>query len=372
MKLTVDFSALFSAARRMGYPIEDDFVLDTPREPWEDRLESEGIEIDDINEIDVVDNLLSYRGRQILLYIKDHGYRVENALEDGSTGNKYHVSECRKLREMRSQGRFERYVVTQNINGEFDITGYRHHSRNYTEGKTRLDVCKLCLGQINYKGYKSHRNFNAFVKFNLDEFFQTYSSFFTHLPQRKMGEGEGYTVDWPEVSRAFRQEKGYTCEKCVVRLSDHPRLLHVHHINGVKSDNRKANLKALCADCHSKEAFHESMYVSHSDRQTISRRRHEQQFRNPDNWQEVIELADSGLRGFIERCHSRRLPVPEVGLDLQDDREEVKGMLELAWPRQRLGIAINERDRLHAERLGWKVFSVHEALDNFTTFVTRL
>lgn len=47
-------------------------------------------------------------------------------------------------------------------------------------------------------------------------------------------------------------------------------------------------------------------------------------------------------------------------------------MLELAWPRQRLSIAINERDRMHAERLGWKVFSVHEALDNFTTFVTRL
>lgn len=372
MKLTVDFSSLFAAARKMGEPIEDDFVLDTPREPWEDKLGTEGIELEDINDLEETDGLLSYRGRQVLLYIQDHGSKAQEALLDPKVGKKYHVAECRTLHKMRNEGRFERYVVTNDISGEFHIIGYDYMTRQPVEGKARLHICKNCLTYLNYKGYSKPGNYSAFKNFDLSEFFQTYSSFFTHMPLRKTGEKEGYTSDWPKVSRAFRQEKGYTCEKCGVHLAEQPKLLHVHHINGVKSDNRKANLRALCADCHSKEAFHESMYVSHSDRQTISRLRHAQQFQTPDNWQEVIDLAESGLRGFIERCRSGRLPVPEVGIDLQDDTQEVKGMLELAWPRQRLGIAINERDRMHAERLGWKVFSVHEALDSFTTFVTRL
>ncbi|WP_372614671.1 HNH endonuclease [Halomonas sp.] len=371
MKLTVDFSALFAAARKMGDPIEDDFVLDTPLKPWEEKLGAEGIEID-LGDLDSSDGLLSYRGRQVLLYIQDHGSKSQEALLDPKVGKKYHIAECRTLHKMRNEGRFERYVVTNDTSGEFHISGYDYMTRQPVEGKSRLHICKNCLTYLNYKGYSKPGNYSAFKSFDLDEFFQTYSSFFTHMPQRKMGEGEGYTADWSEISRNFRQEKGYTCEKCGVRLSDHPKLLHVHHINGVKGDNRKANLRALCADCHSKEAYHGSMYVSHADRQTISRLRHDQQFPNPDNWQEVIDLADSGLGGFIERCRSSRLPVPEVGLDLQDDTDEVKGMIELAWPRQRLGIAINERDRMHAERLGWKVFSVHEALDSFATFVTRL
>lgn len=372
MKISVDFSALFAAARKMGDPIEDNFFLDLTREPWEDKLGAEGIELKDITELEPIDGLLSYRGRQVLLYIQDHGTNAKEALSNPDVGKRYHVAECRTLHKMRNEGRFERYVVTNDISGEFHITGNDYMTRLPVEGKAKLHICKNCLIYLNYKGYSKPGNYYAFENFSLNEFFQTYSSFFTHMPQRKMGGGEGYTGDWPEVSRNFRQEKGYTCEKCGVRLSDQPKLLHVHHINGVKSDNRTSNLRALCADCHSKEAFHASMYVSHADRQTISRLRHAQQFQNPDNWQEVIDLADSGLRGFIERCRSGRLAVPEVGLDLQDDTEEVKGMLELAWPRKRLGIAINERDRMHAERLGWKVFSVHEALDNFTTFVTRL
>ncbi|WP_148252242.1 HNH endonuclease [Aidingimonas lacisalsi] len=373
MKLSVDFSALFASAKKMGDPIENDFVLDTPREPWEDKLGSEGIELEDINELESMDGLLSYRGRQVLLYIQDHGSRVQEALvAPDEAGKKYHIAECRTLHKMRNEGRFERYVITNDISGEFEISGHDYMTGHPVEGRTRLRICKNCLTYLNYQGYSKPGNYSAFNNFDLDEFFQTYSSFFTHLPQRKMGEADGYTADWPEISRAFRQEKAYTCEKCGILLSDHPRLLHVHHVNGVKSDNRKSNLRAFCADCHSKEAFHKSMYVSHADRQTISRLRHEQQFQKPDNWQEVISLADSGLRGFIERCRSGCLPVPEVGLDLQDDKEEVKGMLELAWPLQRLGIAIDERDKLHAERLGWKVFKVHEALDNFTTFMTRL
>ncbi|MGM1054154.1 MAG: HNH endonuclease, partial [Pseudomonadota bacterium] len=308
---------------------------------------------------------LSYRGRQVLLYIQDHGSKVQEALLDPESGKKYHVSECKTIHDMRNKGRFERYVVTNDISGEFHVTGYDYMSRQPVEGNAALKVCKNCLKYLNYKGYSKPGNYSAFMSFDLDEFFQTYSSFFSHHPRRRMGEEEGYTRDWAEISRSYRQSQNYKCEKCSVSLINRPQLLHVHHVDGVKSDNRLNNLKALCADCHSKEAFHEGMYVSHSDRQSIMRLRQEQHFDEPDNWQQVMELADSGLRGFIEQCRAERLTIPEVGLDITDVNGEVKGMLELAWRKNKVGIAIDEEDRNFAIKQGWKIFSVHGAIDKF-------
>jgi hypothetical protein len=36
-------------------------------------------------------------------------------------------------------------------------------------------------------------------------------------------------------------------------------LLHVHHINGVKSDNSEMNLRVLCQYCHGEQPNHEHM-----------------------------------------------------------------------------------------------------------------
>ena len=241
MKLTVDLSELFAAANRMGPPV-DDFVLDVVSEPWVDQLGTEGIELGDFSELEIQDGLLSYRGRQVLLYIQDHGQNAQKVLLEPEAGRKYHVAECRTIKEMKSKGRFDRYVVTNDISGSFHISGIDYASQRSVEGKAALKVCKNCLKYLNYKGYGVPGNFQAFNSFDLEEFFKTYSSFFLHLPQRRMGAEEGYTPDWSETSRVYRQAKSYVCEKCSVELASHPRLLHVHHINGVKSDNRQDNL----------------------------------------------------------------------------------------------------------------------------------
>lgn len=63
----------------------------------------------------------------------------------------------------------------------------------------------------------------------------------------------GYTKNWENVSKAYRETRNYTCEGCGVHIDDpyDRHFMHVHHINGDKTNNRTNNLKCLCIRCHS-------------------------------------------------------------------------------------------------------------------------
>ena len=155
-------------------------------------------------------------------------------------------------------------------------------------------------------------------------------------------------------------------------LSDNKNLLHVHHVNGVKSDNRRQNLKALCADCHRKQASHDHMFVDHKSMQTINRLRREQSIGRKGLWDEAIELADPAVEGVLLQCKTARLSVPEVGYEIQQADEPIVGELELAWPDRRIGVAIGADDRLAAEANGWEVWKMVEVLDEFWRFKASL
>lgn len=122
MKLNVDLSQLHDVVRKMGAK-ERDFNLKSKLAPI-DTIDSDlerGIAINP-EELEYIHNgLLSYKGRQVLLYIQDHGHRIQEALDDGSTGNKYHLAYCSKLDEMRKRKRYDRYVVKNDISGIFFI-----------------------------------------------------------------------------------------------------------------------------------------------------------------------------------------------------------------------------------------------------------
>ena len=60
-----------------------------------------------------------------------------------------------------------------------------------------------------------------------------------------------YTEDWRVISREYREAAGWTCNRCGANLFRRKRLLHVHHKNGKRKDNRNANLEVLCALYHS-------------------------------------------------------------------------------------------------------------------------
>jgi len=216
----------------------------------------------DIDEVEPINGVLSYKGRQILLYIPDHVWNVEAALEDGRVGNKYHIADCRTLEMMRDNNRFERYIATNDLSGYFKITGTTEKN-NVIEGRTNLSVCKNCLSKINYKNYNFDKK-SVFDEFSIEDFFDRYSQFFSSTPSRRIANKSDscYAGNWKEISDSYKAKNNYCCEECHIDLVEYKELLHTHHINGVKSDNRDENFKSLCLDCHRQEPNHQHMKIS--------------------------------------------------------------------------------------------------------------
>lgn len=277
MKVIINFNSLHKAVRKMG-ATKRDFYLESnlaPVDPIDTRL-LEGIEVE-IDDIETLSNgLLSYKGRQVLLYIQDHAWNFPKAMKDGAKGKKYHVTYCGTLELMHSRGRYDRYVAKNDISGTFKIDGY-NENKEYISGETELNVCKNCLLHLKYNGYESHSvNWKIFNEFSLEEFFKEYASSFKQKPKYKEGERKSaYTEDWDEIIRGKKDKLMWRCEQCNADFSDHGQQLHGHHINGVKHDNSDSNLKVLCVDCHSKQPNHSHMKLSHEEKEIVRKLREE-------------------------------------------------------------------------------------------------
>ncbi|WP_330959327.1 HNH endonuclease [Photobacterium sp. 53610] len=366
MKLSVDLSSLWARVHQMGAEVTD-FDIGTVWQDgdieFDDELES-GVDVD-IEDLTSEEGILSVKGRQVILFIPDHGFKVEKALLDGSEGNKFHVADCTKLDEMRRKNSFEeRYKITNNFSGEFPIYGHCAN-KQFLEGTAGLNVCKLCLNHLNYQGSAnatvSERN-EIVNQFDIEEFFSTYSSLFRKLPKQYASLAKkGYSEDWESVSADIRKKSNYVCQYCSVDLKEAKRLLHVHHRNREKSDNSPQNLIALCADCHRKEPFHGHMFIKHEDMLTINRLRGEQNVYANCDWNTVKKKADLSLHGVLNHCEKKGYKAPEVGYLLNVADRTSPLLLELAWLQRKFGIVLSDP----VEVAGWTILSLEEALSFF-------
>ncbi|KZN41034.1 HNH endonuclease [Pseudoalteromonas luteoviolacea] len=371
MEISINFEQLESAALKMGAPsrhIELNASLEQLSEIdsglGEGLVLGEDLELSDIEN---THNLLSYKGRQIMLYIPEQRSHIEEVINNGkiAQARRLHVAECGTIEDMRNKGFFERYQVTNDISGSYPVVGHQHYRGEVIEGKAELGVCKNCLRILNYKGYadlKGEAKDKVFLELNLAELFESYSSYFKHYPTQKKSIGS-YTKDWELVSANYRQQQNYTCEQCGVALSNHKRLLHTHHINGVKTDNAVNNLKALCADCHTKQPNHDHMYVSHEDRLLINQLRREQHKFDCSEYSDVLQYADSALKGLLLKCQTYRLPTPELGICIKHGNELVS--IDLAWPRKKFAVVIEHSQLVALRALGWDVWLASDGLANF-------
>ncbi|HIF9381511.1 TPA: HNH endonuclease [Photobacterium damselae] len=352
MKLAINLDKLMYAIEIMEPEKKGVFTLALQ----ETHIDKVSVELEqgkdvELKDVEVESGLLSYKGRHVTLYIKANG-----------SSARFHISDCSTLQSMRSSGRFERYVVTNNTSGEFIV------DTTYGEIKARLKVCQNCLRKLNYKGCNTTTKIGLIVQnFNMAEFFSTYSSFFPHMPSRLAETAKsGYTDDWSKISSHYRVEKNFECEECKVNMRSHRALLHVHHISGVKSDNRPSNLKALCIDCHSKQPKHEHMALSHRERQVINDLRKDQGLLDElGEWLELFNLSDPGVHGVLYACQQAFIKKPEINYLVEDSYGELAARLELAWPKHKFGIAISMNDIDIACNNGWQVVGINDFLENY-------
>ncbi len=254
MKIEVSFTELRAVRKKMGI---DELVAYEPGTTWRINrdidLETEGIDIAPV-EINVDPNgLLSYEGRQILVYIRDQYSKY-------FSNYKFHVVNCGKIKEMKNKERFEkRYVASTRTDGQFWI-------RNETmpEGRlVKMLVCKLCLSHLHYKSY-NYKNYQErdriCSEFSPEEFFERYDETKVSRPRHTdvTAPINEYSPRQQKFSRICRERAQWKCEECGTYLGDEEarKFLHAHHIDRDKSNNRAINLRALCVDCHDMQDGH--------------------------------------------------------------------------------------------------------------------
>jgi len=271
---------------------------------------------------------------------------------------------------MRATGRFPRYQVTTDTSGYLAVYGTNDAKQVIDNQKAKLYVCKNCLKTLNYQGYAIKSNAEkrpVFKYFSLAIFFKTYSSHFKSLPKPNKSENSAsYSSDWKEISAKLKQQASYICEQCSVDLVEEKRLLHVHHIDGVKSNNENNNLRVLCADCHKKQPHHDHLFIKAVDILAINRLRREQHKFDNTTYPKLIECADTALGGLLLKCQNSRVPLGELGIAVQYDRHSVS--FDLCWPRKKVAVLIDMRNEMLVKKHGWTVFSATQALENFHTF----
>jgi len=365
MKIRVDFKELWDEVERIGAKAGD-FEWANTREPLELDGELAGGKEIDIGDVESIGGLLSYKGRQILLYIPEQ-YRIDEVAVSPEKGTKFHLADCRTLKEMRSRNRYNRYV---GINGEsqtFPVHGTSRHSGEHRDENVELKVCKNCLKHLNYKGYETGPTPKGkiFNEFNISEFFARHTTIFEYLPTQLYPKTKGYTSDWSEVSRKYRAEQNYCCEQCSVNLSEDKGLLHCHHINGNKPDNSYSNLKALCIDCHRRQPMHEHLGINAEQMARINKLREEQGLLD-NSWESVIEYADTSFHGLLLNYQRAGLPPPQIGYDVQNSQSEIVANVEVAWPNKKDAVVIEPEVPEALPKVGWSAKTLNEAVLSFT------
>ena len=283
MKLEISFARLDALRQRMGASLR----------PWKaeiglDQLKSityvpHERDIANLGELQVGDgDTILHDGHRVFLYIREFHVKADSfdeACADPDKLRKFHIVWCQTLQEMKAAGRFERYIASDRVDEPFGVA-MRTRAGSWVCGDTELYVCRFCLNHTDWGGYRdATRNCRTELvrQFSRRRFLETDHTRFAELPAQNDSSSPamGYAADWTQRSRDYRASMGFRCEDCGVDCSTHRGLLDSHHQNGVTTDNRRQNLRALCKTCHAQR--HPNWYiVTPADSQTLDALRAEQ------------------------------------------------------------------------------------------------
>lgn len=320
MKLPLEFTGLRSLVHQMGAPPVHWDSTWNPLDPMELKrsLETTGKIVTDLAEVETgPDGRLYYHGHHIVLYIKD-ARRDKTTLAEPKEGPRYHLADCRTIAGMKAANRFDRYVLTSRQDGKFYVDAYDWSTQEMDEVLVHLLPCKNCLSTLNFAGYNEVANRDQiWLNFDMEQFFREETSEFSQLPTYSdlTAPPSGYSQEWNTISEHYRQKLFWRCEQkgCGLDCSaeEHRSLLHTHHRNGVKSDNRHVNLQALCIEHHVLQPSHAWMLPRfRAQLEKVRRLRQEQRNQHPNTSAQGRRLAPSVATDSEPRPSTHRAVEP--------------------------------------------------------------
>lgn len=255
-----------SLRQRLGAPLSlYKVIIDLPKPVLRTRavnaaatLPETGVEIDGLSKLEVnSDGTLKYEGKRVSVHIRD-----VQAIGGNHHSPRFHIYNCRTLDDMRNNGRFDRYVVSDRDDDVFFIRIDAGPLR-----QTKLSVCQNCLDKLSWDGFSlentKEKRYGVVQSFTLRRFFERYPrALIPVLPKHTVDTApiNDYPLNWDDISNELRRQLGYRCQECEIHLSaEFRRFLHVHHLNGLKYDTSPNNLRCLCIECHSKSYGHSHM-----------------------------------------------------------------------------------------------------------------
>lgn len=282
MKLNVDFSGIENALRAIGGQKVNIAQLRrtvTLANPLEYKILEQGEIIletqDDLDNLSHPAGLIAIGNTQVTLHIFDPFEDKDSLLQIPAGKTRFHISDCDVLNKMRRRGRFDRYVASARRDDLFSIRPYDNMTRVRGEKmESQLSPCRVCLKELDYNGYESaskQERDNIVTQFSTEDFFEHNFHIFRCLPlysPETFPEGN-YTSDWSRISYEYRAGKKWICECCEVKLEANKGLLHAHHVDGNRGNNRFSNLKSLCVLCHKSQPLHEGMHIRSTEKQKL-------------------------------------------------------------------------------------------------------
>ncbi|CAM8655967.1 HNH nuclease [Oxalobacteraceae bacterium] len=216
-------------------------------------LPTEGLEVDSGAISVYQDGTLVYNDKRVLVHIRDATHHEP----------RFHFSNCITLVDMRSQGRFEKYVVSESTDGSFFIRIGAGPLR-----KKKLSVCQNCLDHLSWRGFSRDSmprstRLSIVDGFSIKDFFAKYpNSLHPTLPLHSVDSApiNDYPENWSKIASELKRQLGFYCQSCKRVIGEaNKQFLHVHHINGLKNDCRVENLRCLCIECHAGQPNHQNL-----------------------------------------------------------------------------------------------------------------
>lgn len=195
--------------------------------------------------------------KDFVTYIRD---RAKND-NKYSYNYKFHICKCATINNFIEKGFyhvkyykfFVKSVHIKKIRQKFEYIFPIHYNDIRKNGSEKMKVCKKCLWELNYKGFRMaslSMKDKIVENFDLLEFYKEYGTLLPlndGIPEWLLNE---YSKNWPEISRRIRENANWKCKKCGLDCRGQKHNLHVHHVNRLRSDNRDENLWVLCKWCH--------------------------------------------------------------------------------------------------------------------------